>query len=483
MLRPHQEKATEMLRQSMRRGNKNCVLAAPCSFGKTRVAVEILKAVAENGKLGIFICDRIKLVDQALAEFDRAGVRVGVLQADHWRSDPNAPIQIASIQTIARRRYKPLFHLAIIDECHTHYKATTELMESSRNSLFVGLSATPYSKGLGNFYSDLIVPITTQELLDQGYLCPVKYYGGIHANLNGVKTKRVSTGAVDYDPKSLSDAVEKDPSLVGAIIENFKRFGKGQTIAFSPSIKHSQKLVEMFREEGFSAEHIDGYMEPEERQELFEGHDNGDFQILSCSRLLNTGYDAPQVQTLIDCFSTKSKITFVQRAGRIMRKHASKEEAIYLDHSGNVQWHGWPESIVPESLHCGEKDYSEKQLTKEKVEGELSVCPQCYQHYMVRCICGYQRPSKKVLESDGQILKELKKTNREVSTEDKSRWLGDFQLYAKTKGYKQGWSAWAYKGKFGVWPNKIEAAQSREISADVKSHIIHMQIKRAKSAK
>jgi len=102
---------------------------------------------------------------------------------------------------------------------------------------------------------------------------------------------------------------------------------------------------------------------------------------------------------------------------------------------------------------------------------------------MVRCVCGYQRPSKKVLESDGQILKELKKTNREVSTEDKSRWLGDFQLYAKTKGYKSGWSAWAYKGKFGVWPNKIEAAQSREISADVKSHIIHMQIKRAKSAK
>lgn len=481
-LRPHQEKAIEMLRQSMRRGNKRVVLAAPCSFGKTRVAVEILKSVAENGKRGIFICDRIKLVDQALAEFDRAGIRVGVMQAYHWRSDPSAPIQIASIQTIARRRYKPLFNVAIIDECHTHYQATTELMETTTKALFVGLSATPYSKGLGKYYSDLIVPITTQELLEKDYLCPVKYYGGVHANLKGVKTKRLTTGASDYDPKSLSDAVEKDPSLVGAIIENFKRFGKGQTIAFSPSIKHSEKLVEMFRAEGFTAEHIDGYMEADEREELFEGHDNGDFQILSCSRLLNTGYDAPQVQTLIDCFSTKSKITFVQRAGRIMRKHATKEQAIYLDHSGNVQWHGWPEDIVPESLHCGEKEYSESQLTKEKTEGELSVCPQCFQHYMIKCVCGYQRPSSKVLESDGQILKELKKTNKEWSVDDKSRWLGELQHYGERKKYKLGWSAFAYKSKFGVWPNKIEPLHTDQISADVKGHIMHLQIKRAKSA-
>ena len=74
MLRPHQDKAINQLRQSIRKGNSRSVLAAPCSFGKTRVAVEILKNVAKNGKMGIFICDRVKLVDQALEELDRKSV-------------------------------------------------------------------------------------------------------------------------------------------------------------------------------------------------------------------------------------------------------------------------------------------------------------------------------------------------------------------------------------------------------------------------
>ena len=77
MLRPHQEQAINQLRHSIKKGNQRIVLAAPCSFGKTRVAMEILKKTAKNGKKGIFICDRIKLVQQAREEFNRAGSRVG----------------------------------------------------------------------------------------------------------------------------------------------------------------------------------------------------------------------------------------------------------------------------------------------------------------------------------------------------------------------------------------------------------------------
>jgi DNA repair protein RadD len=66
MLRPHQSKAIEMLRHSIKKGNRKMILAAPCSFGKTKVSTEILKSVVANGKRGIFICDRIKLVNQAL---------------------------------------------------------------------------------------------------------------------------------------------------------------------------------------------------------------------------------------------------------------------------------------------------------------------------------------------------------------------------------------------------------------------------------
>ena len=57
-LRPHQIKAIEMLRASIKKGNKRPILAAPCSFGKTITAAYMLNEAVKKGKRGIFICDR-----------------------------------------------------------------------------------------------------------------------------------------------------------------------------------------------------------------------------------------------------------------------------------------------------------------------------------------------------------------------------------------------------------------------------------------
>jgi superfamily II DNA or RNA helicase len=65
-LREHQNKAIQLCRESIKQGHKRIMLAAPCSFGKTRVAVEMLASAAKKGLTGLFICDRIKLVQQAI---------------------------------------------------------------------------------------------------------------------------------------------------------------------------------------------------------------------------------------------------------------------------------------------------------------------------------------------------------------------------------------------------------------------------------
>ena len=79
-LRDHQSKAIQLCRESIKQGHKRIMLAAPCSFGKTRVAVEMLASAAKKGLTGLFICDRIKLVQQAILEFDKHGVEAGVIQ-------------------------------------------------------------------------------------------------------------------------------------------------------------------------------------------------------------------------------------------------------------------------------------------------------------------------------------------------------------------------------------------------------------------
>ena len=41
---------------------------------------------------------------------------------------------------------------------------------------FVGLSATPWSKGLGKFYEELIVASTTKDLIAAGILSPFRVF-------------------------------------------------------------------------------------------------------------------------------------------------------------------------------------------------------------------------------------------------------------------------------------------------------------------
>lgn len=478
-LRPHQLLAVEMLRASLRSGKKRPMLAAPCSFGKTITAAYLLRAALKKKKRAVFICDRIKLIEQSLVAFDRHGLDFGVIQGDHWKTDYSKPLQIASAQTLSRRIEKFGmkafdFDFVIVDEAHTHYKYLTKIMEQFNAIPFIGLSATPFSKGLGIYYDDLIVPTTPRDLLADGYLCPVDYYGGRKVALEGVKTKALPTGGRDYDDRDLARAVESDNQLVGDIIQNWLKHANGrQTVAFSPSINHSKYLVDEFNAAGIPAEHIDGYMDIEEREDLLKAHENGEFLILSCSKLLNTGWDSPKTSACIDCYPLKegNYIQWVQRVGRIMRTAEGKENAVYLDHAGNCERMGFAEDVVPTELHDGEKEYREKSLTSEdeKPEPKIKECPQCHREFMgIRCSCGYEIPIREQIETTQEELVKLAKTENKVyTTEQKSKWLGELKLHAKNKGFKDGWVAHKYREKFGVWPNKIVPDNVTSISQEV----------------
>ena len=486
-LRPHQTRAIEMLRHSLKAGNKRPVLAAPTGFGKTIVGAWLALSAVAKGKRVLFVCDRIKLVQQSLEAFDNFGIEVGVIQGKHERTRYSAPVQIASIQTLARKPQMPIFDVCIIDECQVLYKAHIAMMNAYNNIPFIGLSATPYSKGLGKYFDDLLVPITTRQLQDQTYLAKAKYYGGAKVDLSGVKTKALPTGGTDYDPKSLASNIEKDDKLTGDIIKNWQRYGEGrQTIAFTPSIKHSKELVRQFNEAGIAAEHIDGYMDQEERQMLYKAHDNGEFMILSCSQLLNTGYDAPKVSCMIDCYPTKSLITWVQRVGRVIRSHKDKDYAVILDHAGNTSKLGFAEDVVPDELDDGDKRYNEKSLTKDKdKEPNVKECPQCHGHFVgLRCACGYEIPVSQQLESTDEMLVELtasQKRNRKTSMEEKSQFYSELMAYASIKGYSQGWAAHKYRDRFSVWPNKVKAHTiSNGISDEVLKFITSQNIRNAK---
>src|SRR5277367_3545120 len=115
-LRPHQERALESLRASLASGHRHPMLQAPTGFGKTLTAAHIIQRALDKGKRVAFVVPALSLIDQTVSAFEAEGIHaLGVLQGIHPRTDRDAPIQICSVQTLARRR-RPEVDVVLVDE-------------------------------------------------------------------------------------------------------------------------------------------------------------------------------------------------------------------------------------------------------------------------------------------------------------------------------------------------------------------------------
>ena len=206
MLRDYQVDAIDRARKSYATGHKRPMLMAPTGAGKTQIAIQIIRNAVSRGNRVLFTVDRIQLIDQTAKVFYEAGLDFGVIQANHPLTRSRAPVQLASVQTLTKRIMPPRFDLVINDEAHVTYEKLTALMNLWQSPC-LGLSATPFTKGLGKIYDDLIVVETTQGLIDKGYLSDFVAYGSMGVDLSGVRTQ-----AGDYNQKQLGERVNQTRS-------------------------------------------------------------------------------------------------------------------------------------------------------------------------------------------------------------------------------------------------------------------------------
>lgn len=116
-LRPYQEKLIEQVRQKMVSGCKSVLLQSATGSGKTILTAKMLKSAAGKGKRCWFLCHRREIIKQSVRTFVEAKVRHGVIAAG-FGEDTSQNIQIASVQTLARRYHNVIPpDLIIYDEC------------------------------------------------------------------------------------------------------------------------------------------------------------------------------------------------------------------------------------------------------------------------------------------------------------------------------------------------------------------------------
>jgi len=375
----------------------------------------------------------------------------------------HAPVQVASKDTLYTRAIRldrmvlPDVQLVVVDEVHQAVgKSHVALYDQYPNAIILGLTATPArpsgGTGLGDVFTSLVRGPSYSVLIEEGFIVPSRVIAPERPDLKGVK----STGG-DYNQDQLQDRMDR-PKLVGNVVETWKKYGFGRmTIVFATGIRHSMHLCEQFVRNGILAEHIDGEMDAEVRDDIFHRFRSGGFQVLTNCQIATFGLDIPEVSCAVFVCPTKSVVKYRQCCGRALRPFPGKTDAIIIDHAGAVFRHGLPDDDVPWTLDKETKIENEvERALKEKTP---IVCDSCGRAYHGRKCpdCGADAPEKTpqtVEMSQGELVEiKRRRANAEATMEMKQGFWDKCFWIAYGKNLKVGAAAHMYRNRFGCWPN------------------------------
>lgn len=469
-LRPHQAEVVEKIRQGFSNGHRCQLLYAPTSFGKTEVAMAIMKAVSENYKKTAMVMDRIVLVDQTSQRLDKYGIDHGVMQSGHWRHRPHERIQICSAQTLEKRKHFPDINLLIYDECHVTRRGVNKFIKDNPHVKVIGLTATPFTKGLGEIYTHIVGAKSTGDLVTDGWIAPLRVFIAKEIDMEGAKKV-----AGEW---SSDDVTERGIKITGDIVtewekKTFEIFGKPRkTIVFCSGVAHGRHLQAKFAEHGYHFESLSYKEDADFKKEILEEFAKPDSKIIGliATDILTKGFDVPDVMIGVSArpFS-KSFSSHVQQLGRIMRAHPTKEYGVWLDHSGNFirfkdDWDSLYEEGVKELKNGGEKAKPEP---TERVKKELK-CPECsalWTSKTDKCDnCGHirKRPTS-VINVNGELEELAVSASKHVIKPQD--FYSELLYYARMHGIKDGWAYHQVRKKFGVFPRGI-VPTTKEPSTD-----------------
>lgn len=488
-LRPYQSAAVQNLRLSLAGGVVREMLCSPTGSGKTEIGMALVRGARAKHKRVAFLCNRVHLIEQTSRRFTKAGITHGIIQGENTTRVYES-VLVASIQTIARRGLPPV-DLIVIDEAHivAGSKECRAVIAGAKGVPVIGLSATPYAKGLGKHYDELggalfehmTVAATIPELIEAGYLVDCDVYAPSEPDMTGIKQARNAFGDLDWTDADVGRAADK-PELVGDIVTHWLRLAAGTpTVCFAANIAHSKHIVQRFHAAGINAEHVDCYTDADERRAILARIESGETLVVSNVGILAEGWDFPACRTLILARPTRSLIRFIQMAGRVLRPHASKDRALILDHSGTVVRLGFPTDEFPLELDDG-TPRAAKGGQDEREKPLPTACKSCsYVSAVHKCpVCGFAPERRSDVRVAAGDLVPVKKKPKPPKM-DKQECYSQLLFVAESKGYKSGWVANKYRDYYGVWPRGMRDDPAPALGDELAGFLKHMQIRRAKS--
>lgn len=367
MLRDYQQRAIDMLYQWFLDGNEgNPCLVLPTGAGKSHIIAALVKnALQQWPETRVLMLTNTKELIKQNAEKMRLhwpNAPLGIYSASLNRRCLEEPITFGGIGSLAKKAAQ-IGHidLMIVDECDTinpkdegqYRKLINDLTEINQNLRVIGLTGTPYKLGHGMIhegdealFSDLIEPVGILELIEKGYLSPLRSkHTGITISTEGVK----KSGG-EFIGSALEKMVDTDAynlPIVSEIAARGLAENRKKWIVFCSGIDHSEHIRDLLKSHGIRAESVTGRTSSADRDRILKDFSDGKIQALCNMNILSVGFDEPGIDLISFLRPTMSARLYVQMAGRGLRTSPGKTDCLALDFAGVVATHGPITQVTP----------------------------------------------------------------------------------------------------------------------------------------
>ncbi len=357
----------------------------------------------------------------------------------------------------------------LVHNCHIIHSAMKDRILNNDGAVIIGLSATPFTKGLGKFYGGIVNVTTGNKLTEEKFLVPFKVWAAHEPDMTGAKVV-----AGEWTDNAASERATK---IIGNVVDEYQRRGEDRkTICFGVDVKHCEAMQMQFLKAGIRAE-LYTYLTGDEERDImlreFRKPDSS-IKILISVAALSRGFDVPDVGCIIYCRPLKSSLAeFIQILGRGLRSHPSKKDCIILDLAGNFMRH---HSALMEFMENGVNELCDgkpkpESESKKRAEKPPVKCPKCSYLPVKGAFCescGYEFPRRsEVVHEPGELGEFKLATNvRKWTMEEKAQLFAELKHYAITRKWKQYRDGAVFKAIVGTYPNSFRDVKPIPPSAE-----------------
>lgn len=357
-LRPYQKEASNAAVKAFQdKNSSNGILILPTGAGKSLIIADIAHRL--DGPL-LILCPSKEILEQNVAKMHTYDSwDVSVYSASVGIKEINR-ITFATIGSVMNH-LKDFSHFknVMIDECHgvnSKGGMYEEFIHAEKRKV-VGLTATPFRLGKGmegmsmlkfltrtrpRIFERVLYCCQVSELLSKGYLADLSYYDLTAIDLEKVKTN--STG-VDYDENSLKEEYvrsgfyNKLANTTLRVLKPKSGIPRNGVLVFTRFIEEAEQLIETLNANHISASIVTGETPKKEREQMLEDFKSGEIKVIANVGVLTTGFDYPELDTIIMGRPTKSLSLWYQCVGRAIRPSKGKE-AWVIDLGGTYRRFG-----------------------------------------------------------------------------------------------------------------------------------------------